>query len=945
MAGLLVGFLVSDLIGSAVAAEVVLAGFAIESGALIASASFIGGAAGLVAGQVASALIGGGGNANTAIGQVGGGSVAGGGTPSSVSAAQAQGLLINVTSNVEQIPVIYGSRKVGGPMVFIELTPNVTEYLNLIVVVGEGEIESISTLYIDNVISTDARFNSLSVIETYTGSAGQLASESLTFVTAGKWGPGNVGSNTAYVYLRLKYDAKVFRGLPTITMDVLGKRVYDPRTGLTAYSNNAALCVRDYLTNTRYGRGIASAQVDDASFIAAANHCDEQVAVPGGTQARYTCDGVIDTNQTLFDNIKLLLSACRGSLVYSGGLYKLVIDKVTALSFAFTEDNIIGDWQIVQPGKRTRFSRVTAGFFNGASNWQPDFAISDSAAYRALDNGLLLESKIDLPFTANMYRAQQLAGLVLKQSRFGINVRFLAMPTGLRCEVGDVVTITHTTPGWVGKLFRITQVQILNNDEVEITAYEYDSTVYNLDTLTAVTATATSSLPDVFERITLTGLLASSGTGVLAIATDGSIQSRVLLTWIATTNTYATNGVVQIEYQKSGETIWVQIQARGDATSAYLAPVIDAAAYGIRARFVTSADVAGPWTTITHTVIGKTAPPATPTNVSLTQALVFWTKVNDIDLAGYQLRNIPGSVANWGQASTLHTGLVTDIPYALAKTLFGVQTIMVVAVDTTGNISDVASSTLDFGQPDATNAVQAYDYQASGYPGKLTACSVVANSLVADADPVSDLYSLADIYSQADIYGTLYVGMQWVSKEFIPRYGGGTVVLSSSIAGANVLIEYQIDGGTLNNIYALADLYSSADLYGASSAWQTWPGAMDAKRMQGIIFRVTIGAGATQGSVSAFTPTLVLPDNRQTFGSTAVNAAGTRLDPASGTPARNWVVLKTVQITPIVDGSNAIAGRVLDFSPAQGPLVQLVNISGALVTGTATIDIGGFADV
>jgi hypothetical protein len=960
MAASAIALVVSEVFAASVAAEAIAGVVAVglfEAGvsaglALVASEVVIAGV-GMVAGQIAGSLVtsafsGGAGDSNSGIGQASGGSAGGGGTPASVSSAQAQGLLINVTSNVESIPVIYGTRKVGGSIPFIQLSEGATQYLNIIVVAGEGEIQGISNVYLNDVISTDARYSGLVVAELYSGTAGQAASSALTFVTGGKWSPSNVGAGIAYAYLRLKFDPKAFNGLPTITMDVQGKKVYDPRTGLTAFSNNAALCVRDYLTNTQYGRGIAAAQIDDASFIAAANHCDELVAVPSGTQARYTCDGVVDINNTLFDNIKLLLSSCRGSLVYSGGVYKLVIDRLTTPGFAFTEDNIIGDWQIVQPGRRTKFNRVTAGFFNGASNWQPDFGISDSPAYRVLDNALLLESKIDLPFTSDVYRAQQLAGLVLKQSRFGINVRFTAMPTGLRCEVGDVVSITHSTPGWTAKSFRVTQIVILNSDEVEITAYQYDDTVYNLATLTAVTGAPASNLPDVFSQVVLSGLSANSGTGVLTIASDGSIQSRILLTWTGTADTYALNGLVQIEYQITGEPQWSQIQARGDATSVFIAPVTDSAMYTIRARYENSIGVPGPWATITHTVIGKTAPPASPTNVSLTQSLVFWSKVTDLDLAGYQLRYIPGLVSNYGQATPLHTGLITDMPYPLTQRLFGINTIMVSAVDTTGNVGAFASASLDFGQPDASNNVQTYDYAANGFSGAYTNCSVVGGNLVANADPGSDLYVLNDLYGQSDLYGTVFVGMQWVSPTFVPRYGGGIVTLASIIAGANVLVEYQIDGSTLNDAYGLPDAYASVDLYGPNSGngnWQVWPGAFNAARMQGIIFRVTISGGATQGSISAFAPSLALLDVRQAFGSLSVNSGGTRLTPATGNPARSWVLIKTVQITPIVDGSNAIAGRVLDFSPALGPLAQIVDNTGTPVTGLATIDIGGLADV
>ena len=83
-----------------------------------------------------------------------------------------------------------------------------------------------------------------------------------------------------YVYVRLKYDSNAFSGLPTVTADVRGRTLFDPRDGQTRYSNNAALAVRDYLTNPLNGRGVGTNNVDDLSFIAAANACDARITAP-----------------------------------------------------------------------------------------------------------------------------------------------------------------------------------------------------------------------------------------------------------------------------------------------------------------------------------------------------------------------------------------------------------------------------------------------------------------------------------------------------------------------------------------------------------------------------------------------------------------------------------------------------------------------------------------
>ncbi|NVO07728.1 MAG: hypothetical protein HXX19_18210, partial [Rhodoferax sp.] len=262
------------------------------------------------------------------------------GDPSaSVNEALATGLLLNTSSNVAGIPVIYGSRRVGGTRVFVGVSGANNEYLHLVVVLAEGPVFSIDNVYIDGVLTTDSKFSGLVTSYLYNGTTSQTYDTHLAADLPSQWGAGYDGKGVAYVYLKLKYSSSAFTGLPIITADVRGIATYDPRTGKSPFSSNPALCIRDYLTNTRYGRGISASLIDDTSIAAAANYCDATVTIPGGSQARYTCDGVIDVNQTAYDNIKSLLTSCRGMLVYSGGMYKLVLDQNASAGFAFSEDN------------------------------------------------------------------------------------------------------------------------------------------------------------------------------------------------------------------------------------------------------------------------------------------------------------------------------------------------------------------------------------------------------------------------------------------------------------------------------------------------------------------------------------------------------------------------------------------------------------------------------
>ena len=85
------------------------------------------------------------------------------------------------------------------------------------------------------------------------------------------WDSSHRLNGIAYLYVRLQYSQEVFaQGIPNISAVVRGKKLYDPRDGSTAYSTNAALCVRDYLASD-YGFECSADEINDDYFEAAAN--------------------------------------------------------------------------------------------------------------------------------------------------------------------------------------------------------------------------------------------------------------------------------------------------------------------------------------------------------------------------------------------------------------------------------------------------------------------------------------------------------------------------------------------------------------------------------------------------------------------------------------------------------------------------------------------------
>ena len=386
----------------------------------------------------------------------------------------ASGMLLNKASNNAPIPIVYGLRKVGGTRVFVGTTGSSNEFLHIVLAVSEGTIQAFDNVYLDDVISTDGSISSKTTIYKHLGADDQTADSNLVSAFT-EWTSNHRLRATSYLYVKLEYDQDTWvKGVPTITADVKGVKVYDTRDASTAWSDNPALCIRDYLTNTRYGRGIATGDIDDASITVAANYCDETVSIGGATVKRYTCDGVVNTSAGSMTVLRKLLTSCRGFLVFTGGKYRLLIDKVETAVFTFSEDNIVGNWDIGLGSKNSQYNRITANFFNPARQWQPDMAVVESTTMRTADNGLLLEKSIELPFTADISRAKMITTINLNQSRQQLFVKFTATIEALRNEIGDVVYVSHPTTGWntlnsnLGKKFRVVKLRLKNNDEVQV---------------------------------------------------------------------------------------------------------------------------------------------------------------------------------------------------------------------------------------------------------------------------------------------------------------------------------------------------------------------------------------------------------------------------------------------------------------------------------------------
>ena len=89
----------------------------------------------------------------------------------------------------------------------------------------------------------------------------------------------------AFAHVTAKKDDIWQGGLPNISVLLKGVRVYDPRESSHSqtdsdtweWSDNPALCLLNYLTDTEYGCSVAFSEIDIDSFETLANVCDQDI--------------------------------------------------------------------------------------------------------------------------------------------------------------------------------------------------------------------------------------------------------------------------------------------------------------------------------------------------------------------------------------------------------------------------------------------------------------------------------------------------------------------------------------------------------------------------------------------------------------------------------------------------------------------------------------------
>ena len=475
----------------------------------------------------------------------------------------------------------------------------------------------------------------------------------------------------ALLYAKLTYNENLYRAIPNITVLLDGRRLYDPRDGQTKFSDNPALVLWDYLTNTQYGFGIDSSRLDTGTFSSAATYCDSK---------KFTYNGVI-TDGRGYAIIEHILRHFRGFIQYSQGRFKLRYRDLNSESVVASIDEseiIEGTFSISLPDISEIPNAIRVSFINPQLNWKVDTMVIEDTSVSATEDRR--EISIEL-FGTNPGTAQRLGAYYLERARLSHVFSFTASPKFFNLEMGDLISITYNDYGIVNQTARIERITPTEDGYVRIEALIEDTKLYddvvNLD----IYEIDLTTLPQVNEPMYITSVTLSE---VLMKDKDGRLKDWLKISWDASlplVDTY------EIWLRNEDETSYTHYGSF-TASPVYIPDLVSPKTWYVKVVPVTIAgvkDVAGS-PEFSLQLRGKLLPPPDVPQARASflydRIQLEWEPVEDLDLDGYEIR----LGDNWETGrviATRHKSTVLLI--SISKP--GTYKFWIKAIDSVGNYS------------------------------------------------------------------------------------------------------------------------------------------------------------------------------------------------------------------------------------------------------------------
>ena len=284
------------------------------------------------------------------------------------------------------------------------------------------------------------------------------------------WNSAYLMSNTCFAIVQMKYtpDAQLTQLQPT-------------KFQVTNSRYNCGDCFLDYFTNTTYGAALPLSQIDTDSLTALNTYCAQNVSFHTSSgsftsQTRFRFDGVIDTSQTIMNNLQDMAVSCDCLLRYNEitGKWGVIIQSASyTVAMALSDSNIVSALTISPLDISTSYNLVETKFCDERA--LDEFAVftldlNEANPSLLYPNEPVNKLSLALPLVNNNVRAQLIANRALESSRVDLQLSCKINYSGIQLEAGDIVSITNANYGWTNMPFRVNKVSEEFAEDGSVTA-------------------------------------------------------------------------------------------------------------------------------------------------------------------------------------------------------------------------------------------------------------------------------------------------------------------------------------------------------------------------------------------------------------------------------------------------------------------------------------------
>jgi hypothetical protein len=570
----------------------------------------------------------------------------------------------------QQIPVVYGVDRRDALIASVTDAGDATIFL---VIWSIGEIDAVNGLTINDGIPPAG-----TVIRHYLGTSSQGVDPGLAAAVVGyadtlRATLGGHAVRVAYSVIEVADSV----GYPRIAATIRGRKVFDPRTGITAWSDNPALILADYLVNPLYGTGRSALNVSSS-----ADACDDLV---GGERRRRA--GITVNTEGAVTRLQWVerLRQYAGCLVVpEGAARKLVPLRPAAPVATLTSHDLLPDSVRISRPDLVDMPTVVRVEYQDTTSipWRVASAVAYAPGVIAGTTPWIEELHTLHGCHSGAQAAREAAERINSGLLAGLEVEFGAPDGAIRFQAGDVITLDDPD---VSGQFRLVEIRPAEVGFYALRARAYVPAVYTDESAyVQLLPPAPAPRGDSVDSPQIGGV--TSGGGTYIQGGDGTVHNRIRVDLaVPASRDFAR---YEVRFRESGtNSPWQEGQVTG--YTAHLFPVEDGVSYAYEARTVNKFGVASAWVGGTYQVVAKDTPPPAPTGLDVTvspsgvRKIVYAYTNPPRDFAGFRVQY----QASGGNYIDLLSGLTQRQVVETNEMPAGNVTVRVRAQDRTGNAS------------------------------------------------------------------------------------------------------------------------------------------------------------------------------------------------------------------------------------------------------------------